>query len=66
MTYIYIGGGDYIHGVPARDLTEDEYAQHKDAIEANMAVTGVTLYVVQDAPWVIADDIDTVSPVQED
>lgn len=65
MTYTYIGGGDYIHGIPARDLTEDEYRRHQDVIEANAAVTGVTMYVEQ-TPWVITDDIDTVDTVQED
>jgi hypothetical protein len=65
MTYTYIGGGDYIHGVPARDLTEDEYIQHQDIIMANAAVTGVTMYV-EETPWVITDDIDTVDTVQEE
>lgn len=30
----YIGQGAYLHGVPARDLTESEYEKHRAAIEA--------------------------------
>ena len=30
---IYLGGG-YLPGIPARDLTKEEYEQHKATIEA--------------------------------
>jgi hypothetical protein len=58
MTYTYIGGGDYIHGVPARDLTDDEYQQHRQTIEANAAAMGQALYIAADEPWPITDEID--------
>lgn len=31
ITRKYIGGGDYVPGVPARDLTEEEWSEHVDA-----------------------------------
>jgi hypothetical protein len=58
MTYQYVGNGDYIHGVPARDLTPEEYTKHQDAIDANATATGRALYVATDAPWPITDEID--------
>lgn len=66
MTATYIGNGDWIPGVPARDLSEEEYARHKDAIRENEAATGKALYVVAQPAWTIIDDIDTVDTVQED
>lgn len=45
MTAIYLGNGDWIPGVPARNLSEEEYAKHKDTIDANAAATGRVLYV---------------------
>jgi hypothetical protein len=33
-TIKYIGEGAYLPGVPARDLTPDEYAMHAEAINA--------------------------------
>lgn len=49
MTYTYIGGGDWIPGVPARDLTDEEYNRHKATIEANAVAMGTPMYVA-DAP----------------
>lgn len=40
----YIGDGTYIHGVPARDLTEDEAAQFGPIIQEQEAAAHVTLY----------------------
>ncbi len=37
-------GGAYIHGVPARDLTTDEAAQHAAVIEEQERLTGMKLY----------------------
>ncbi len=40
----YVGDGQYLPGVPARDLSADEAAQHMDAINAHARATGRTLY----------------------
>ena len=40
----YVGAGTYIHGVPARDLTEEEAAQHGAVIREQEALTGTVLY----------------------
>lgn len=40
---IYIGA-DWIPGVPARDLSPDEWLLHQDAILANEEATGIQLY----------------------
>ena len=40
----YVGNGEYIMGVPARNLTVEEAALHADAIAANEAATGRKLY----------------------
>ncbi len=37
-------GGAWIHGVPARDLTADEAAQHGTLIAEQEAVTGMKMY----------------------
>lgn len=37
-------GGAYIHGVPARDLTAAEAAQHGALIAEQEAVTGMKMY----------------------
>ena len=37
-------GGAYIHGVPARDLTTDEAAQHGALIADQEAATGMKMY----------------------
>ena len=37
-------GGAYIHGVPARDLTPDEAAEHGALIEEQQQLTGMKLY----------------------
>ena len=37
-------GGYYIHGVPARDLTAAEAAQHAEVIAEQEKLTGVKLY----------------------
>ena len=43
----YVGDGEYIPGVPARDLTKSEYNRHKQAIQANERATGRKLYQVR-------------------
>ena len=45
-------GGAYIHGVPARDLTADEAAQHGALIAEQEAVTHTQMYepIAQAAP----------------
>ena len=40
----YVGQGTYIHGVPARDLTDEEAAQFEAAIREQEALTGTVLY----------------------
>ena len=40
----YVGDGEYIPGVPARDLTKTEYNRHKVTIQANEQATGRQLY----------------------
>lgn len=37
-------GGAWIHGVPARDLTADEAAQHGALIAKQEAATGMKMY----------------------
>lgn len=44
MTIKYVGQGAHIPGVPARDLTEAEYAEHKKTIKAQEKLTGTILY----------------------
>lgn len=48
--YRYIGGGSYLIGVPARDLSDAEYATHREIIEANAKATGRALYVEDKPP----------------
>ncbi len=43
-------GGAYIHGVPARDLTADEAAQHGALIADQEALTGMKMYEPVPAP----------------
>lgn len=57
MTAIYIGDGDWIPGVPARNLTEEEYAKHKETIDANAAATGRILYMVVH-PVIVSEESD--------
>ena len=40
----YIGGGSYILGVPARDLTDDEEKEHARLIHAEEKASGLVLY----------------------
>ena len=40
----YVGQGTYIHGVPARDLTDEEAAQFEAAIREQEALTGTVMY----------------------
>jgi len=40
----YIGDGGYIPGVPARDLTAADVAQHGDRIAAEEAASNTRLY----------------------
>lgn len=44
MMYRYTGAG-YIHGVPARDLTDDEYKAFRRQIAACEKASGIVLYV---------------------
>ncbi len=37
MVYVYIGGGRWAHGVPARDLSQDEW----DALPAELQAVAV-------------------------
>ena len=60
----YIGNGEWIPGVPARDLTQDEYEQHRDAIDANTQAMGRALYI-EDTPWIITDEIDAVDTAKD-
>lgn len=46
MTIKYVGNGTFIHGVPARDLSEVEYANYKKAIKAAEKAASVVLYKV--------------------
>lgn len=43
-------GGAWIHGVPARDLTADEAAQHDATIADQEALTGTKMYEPVAAP----------------
>ena len=43
-TYV---GGAAIQGVPARDLTADEWEQFKESIKAHEAASGITMYRVK-------------------
>ena len=40
----YVGAGEYIYGVPARDLNADEAAQYAAQIVATATATGRVLY----------------------
>jgi len=40
----YVGGGEYIPGVPARDLSAEEAATYAPMIAATEAATGRILY----------------------
>lgn len=40
----YIGGGAYIHGVPARDLTDEEEKAFAKAIAEQERLVGIKLY----------------------
>jgi hypothetical protein len=40
----YVGQGTYIHGVPARDLTDEEAARFEAVIREQEALTGTVLY----------------------
>lgn len=46
MTVKYVGNGTFIHGVPARNLSEAEYKTHKKAIKAAEKAAGIVLYEV--------------------
>jgi len=49
----YIGDGTYIHGVPARDLTEEEAALYGPTIREQELAAHVTMYeaiVLMQAP----------------
>ncbi len=45
----YVGDGEYVMGVPARDLTTAEAAQYADRITQTAQATGRALYVPSEA-----------------
>jgi hypothetical protein len=60
-------GGAYIHGVPARDLTADEAAQHGALIADQEAVTGTKMYEpVQPAAAPAKATKQAAQPAQEE
>jgi hypothetical protein len=47
----YVGGGHFLIGVPARDLTTADLAIHQEAIRQAQRETGVVLYdLAESAP----------------
>jgi len=40
----YVGGGAWIHGVPARDLSSAEQKKYADLIAEQEQLTGIQLY----------------------
>jgi len=46
MAAKYIGDGEFIPGVPARDLTDDELEIYSEAIQAHLESTGRELYQI--------------------
>lgn len=48
MTVKYIGDGAYFHGVPARDLTDEEFAALPEAQQQALLASG--LYTQGSAP----------------
>ena len=54
----YVGDGAYIHGVPARDLSDFEEEQHIDIIAEQEQLTGLALYepMADVAPFVVEDE----------
>ena len=50
MALKYIGGGSYIHGVPARDLTDEEEKRIGALIRQQEKAAGMKLYEKADEP----------------
>lgn len=46
----YIGGGDWIIGVPPRDLSDDEWKRYGPVIEEQQKILDRTLYEQEKAP----------------
>lgn len=44
MAMKYIGDGSHIHGVPARDLTDEEEKRFDPVISEQQKLTGMKLY----------------------
>jgi hypothetical protein len=44
MAMKYVGQGAFIHGVPARDLNDDEAKRFGDEIREQQALTGLVMY----------------------
>ncbi len=44
MALKYIGTGDWIHLVPARDLNDEEETRYGETIKEQEKLTGMTLY----------------------
>lgn len=42
---VYVGGGAWVAGVPARNLTAAEWEVHRETVRACEAASGVRLYV---------------------
>lgn len=50
MTYVYVGAGAWLHGVPARDLTTDEWESLDADLRATALARGLYEPVDADAP----------------
>lgn len=47
MKYVYVGNGRFIHGVPARDLSEAEFAELDADLQDAVLTSGI--YNVEEA-----------------
>jgi len=52
MALIYVGDGTYIHGVPARDLSDDEEKRFGALIRQQEKSSGIKLYQKPEPPKV--------------
>lgn len=62
----YMGDGEWIPGVPARDLSDAEAAEFADLIEANARACGRPLYVADDSPGPGLTDIPGIGEKTEE
>lgn len=72
MSALIWTGIAYIHGVPARDLTEDERAQYAEIITQQQLLSGLTIYrrpadgdADDDAPLILDVVPDDDAPAEE-